>query len=133
LWEGSLLSLRIVVDDGVLAKLCWFGNGFTASWDGIESWLVAPCPFSVDQRWNVWSRLYAGRPPSWMPPVTGFGTDFTFTRQVVFLKLRGKRWPVAVYDSEAHWPSFQAFVEDIRSHARSKEIIFFLRPVVAPG
>jgi hypothetical protein len=118
----ALLCLRVVVDDGGLAKRGWFGNGFTAFWDGIERWLVAPYPFSVDQRWNLWSRLEGGSQPSWMPPVTDFGNDFTFISQVVLLKLRGMRWPVAVYDSDAYRPSFRAFVEDIRSHARSKEV-----------
>jgi hypothetical protein len=57
-----------------------------------------------------------------MPPVTGFGADYTFTSQVVFFKLWGDRWPVTVYDSEAYRPSFRAFVEAIRSHARMKEV-----------
>jgi hypothetical protein len=39
---AELLGRRVVVDDGGLAKCCWFGNGPRASWHDMESWLVAP-------------------------------------------------------------------------------------------
>jgi hypothetical protein len=116
----ALLRSRVVVDEDGISKLPrWAGGGFMASWDAIETWLVTPCYAADKQR--VWSKLYAGKPPRLMP-LDLLNEDDSFTFQAAIFKLRGKRWPIVVYDCEARWPSFAAFVEDIRDHAREKEV-----------
>ncbi len=118
----AALRIRIVVDDFSIAEVSLQGGGFRASWDNVERWMVTRVGVTPAERQHVWSKLYAGNPP-WLLPSFLDGEDYYVFKEVALFKIRGKRWPVAVYDCEAWRPSFDAFVEDVRAHARAKEVV----------
>lgn len=80
-----------------------------------------PCSLERAFTQQVWSKLYAGKPPAIVPAL--LNDEDSFTLQAILFKLRGKRWPVVVHDCESWRPGFDAFVEDIRTRAREKEVV----------
>lgn len=83
----SVLSGRVVVDEcGIRKSPSWLG-GFHSRWEDIESWSLRPLDFDA----------------------IGAGDSLTF--RAIVLRVRERRWPVEITDSEAHRPRFDELVE----------------------
>jgi hypothetical protein len=90
---AALVRARVAVDNTGITKSSWkILGGFRVPWTGVESWSVSP-----------------------------YLDDDSFTSRVAAFKIRGKRWPVLVHDSEAFRPSFHEFIEEVRVHAVARE------------
>jgi hypothetical protein len=119
----AALSMRVVVDDRGITKGFWVGTvEFQVSWDALESWSVLPNRrLTAQQLADVSSKMPFRAMPRDLSVLLDGEDSMTF--HVALFKVRDKSGPVAVYDSEACRPSFRAFIEDVRSHAKEKEVL----------
>src|SRR5262249_45444256 len=82
--------------------------------------LVSGLEVSPEKVQKVWTRLYSGNPPEFRPALLD-GDSFRF--RAALFRVRGRRWPIVVHDTEAWRPSFDVFLDDVRACISEKEIV----------
>lgn len=93
----GILLTRVAVDGAGVRKSPGWAGGFRAGWADIESWSVRPLDFD------------------------GLGGGDSMTFRAVVLRLRGRRRPAEVTDSEAYRPGLDALVTCLRSRLPTHE------------
>ena len=116
---GTLATRTIVTHTGIRKLPVWLTR-FEVSWPDVEGWVVVPYgPQHAALHRRLWPRLF------WDAPIPNELSDTegdSFTFRAVVIKVRGCSKAAMVTDAEASRPSFDEFIDAIRSYAADKEI-----------
>ncbi len=112
---------KLVVDERGIARIGLFRSRACLPFDGIEAWLVSPAEVSAENIEMIWAALY----PCVELDCTHLGLteDGNFPGSTAIFRLRGTARPVVISDSLLWNPSFDLFLDDVRSHIGGKEIM----------